>query len=218
LKVTTVDINAVRKAGKLQIARANALEAYARLERALAILLGVLLGGAAMFPKANAIFFNMTSARNRNKAIKKLLELEHGNKYNIYWHGDGKPGGIRGLFKLINQLDQSRNEIIHWTVSRTIFTTDLDAPMEKLIPNEFFYRPGSRIILIGDMNDFTNKANFVSGSVLAFAFNTSKEFPIPDNARAPWLPIFQLPVSYPPPSNHPLSPSGKAPGTQPPTS
>lgn len=212
MKFKTADSSELKKAGKLQIARAEAIEAYARLEHSMCFLFGYLLGGGcvAAFPKASAVFFNITSARNRNKALEKLLELEHGNKYDIFWYGEGKPGGIGGLFKLIKQLDQSRNEIIHWSVSRTLSTTDFDAQMEKLVPGEIFaYSPNGRSISIDELNDFVKKANFVVGSIMAFSSTSEKT--IPDAVRDPWLPIFQSPVAYPPPSNHPLSQTDKAP-------
>jgi hypothetical protein len=217
LKVTTVDINAVRKAGKLQLARAEAIEAYARFENCLSILFGLLLGTPS--PKSSVIFYKITSANNRNQIIESLIKIEHGDKYKVNWHGDGKSGGKSGLFKLIYQLDQTRNELIHWTVVRTIATTELNAQIEKLVPpNMFRFQNIGKTISIAELNNFIAKANFVSGSVLNFAINTAKAVRVPDSARDPWLPIFQQPATYPPPSGHPLAPTPKAPEAPPPAS
>lgn len=132
MKVTTVDINAVGKAGKLQIARAAAIEAYARFEQSLSIFLCDLLG--TTMPKASAVFYKITNASGRNKIFENLIKIEYGNKYRIYWHGEGKPGGKHGLFKLIYQLDDTRNEIIHWTASRILTTSELNKEIETLVP------------------------------------------------------------------------------------
>jgi hypothetical protein len=210
LKVTAVDINAVRKAGKLQLARAEAIEAYARFESCLSILFGFLLGTPSL--KSSVIFYKITNANNRNQIIESLIKIEHGDKYKVYWHGEAKSGGKSGLFKLIYQLDQTRNEIIHWTVHRTIATTELNAQIEKLVPpNSFRFQNVGKAISIAELNNFIAKANFVSGSVLNFAINTAKGIQVHGSARDPWLPILQQPVTYPPPSDHPLAPIPKAP-------
>jgi hypothetical protein len=217
LKITTVDIDAVRKAGKLQLARAEAIEAYARFENCLSILFEFLLGAPS--PKSSVVFYKITNANNRNKIIESLITIEHGDKYKVYWHGEGKPGSKSGLFKLIYQLDQTRNEIIHWTVARTIATTELNPQIEKLIPPTMFgFQNVGKTISIAELNNFIAKANFVSGSVLSFAINTAKGVQVPDSARDPWLPIFHQPATYPPPSGHPLAPTPKAPEAPPPAS
>jgi len=59
LKFKTINIIAVKKAGKLQIARANAIEAYASFEHSLSNFFCDLLG--TTMPKAGAVFYKLTT-------------------------------------------------------------------------------------------------------------------------------------------------------------
>jgi hypothetical protein len=203
------DLRTAEQTRKLQIARAEAIESYAGVEQSLSNLFGSLLG--TTIHKAAAVFFKLTSAHNRNKIIESLLQLEHGSEYDIYWHGEGQPGKKGGLFNIIYNLDQTRNEIIHWYVMRNPAITEF----EKLVqPNLTAYRPDSKALSISELDAFTQKATFVNLSISAFLFNTTKGVQVPDSARAPWLPIFQQPVIYPPPSTHPLFQRDKTPENQ----
>jgi hypothetical protein len=98
-----------------QIARGLAVEAYANLEYAQSMLFAQLLDTTQ--DRASIIFFRITNRRSRNRIISDLLEKEFGDKYDIYWQGQGGVSGQKrepGLFTLINNLDDCRNEIVHW--------------------------------------------------------------------------------------------------------
>jgi hypothetical protein len=145
------------------------------------------------------------------------LEKSHGEQYNIYWYG--APHQKNGLLRLLRQLDDRRNHIVHWHGRTDIaFSGDSYAASESLVPPNFWGgSPAS--ISTSDLNEFIQKAEFVRRSINMFHWITTRTTqPVGegfDTARATWLQIFQQPVSFPPENTHPLSPSYKAPESPP---
>lgn len=134
--MATVDLGSFTRDGKLQIARALAIEAYANLEQSLCHLFGILMGSPT--DKAAIVYFKLYNASVRNKIIEELLEKAHHSKFDIFWHGQPGQSGvpkIPGLFTHIRQLDEKRNQIIHWHVVRDIrFEGENYVTQENLTP------------------------------------------------------------------------------------
>jgi hypothetical protein len=207
---------------EFQIARSVAIEAYANLEFGLSKLFAQLLNTDDA--RAAIVFFRITNARSRNTIIAGLLEREHGEKYDVYWHGEPGDGKTkqktRGLISLIASLDERRNDIVHWHVIRSygITPSGLQKNPEELRSVGSWYKlPGqTQKITTESLTEFTAKCEFVSTSIHRFAkFTTTEAIPLDPVERDTWLQIFQQPVSYPPSDNHPLSPNYTGPGSPP---
>jgi hypothetical protein len=194
---------------KLAIARAAAIEGYASVEEGLANLFALFLGTAP--EKAGAIFFRITNTHSRNRIMEQLLESSLGKKFDAYWHGAKHESG---LFALIRQLDQSRNEIVHWRVRRTFSLKDssLETRDELVPPNVWQQNPNTTMISATTLNEFRAKADFVHRSLTMFNIFVRPGNVVPQPA---WQEIFSAPVAYPPADTHPLSPNYKEPQTPP---
>jgi hypothetical protein len=107
-------VDEIDPAQSLQLARAAVIEGYAGVEESLASLFAALLG--AWPHHAAVVFWRLTNTSSRNKIIEQLLTSRFGTQFDSYWHGQKHVGG---LFTLIRQLDQTRNELVHWRVRRT---------------------------------------------------------------------------------------------------
>jgi len=188
------------------VERANAIERYAQVEQALSLLFSDLLG--TTFDLGGIVFFRVTNASARNAIIESLLEKRHGTTYEAYWHGIPNTPHKRGLFTLLRQLDQRRNEIVHWHG-----VTNIHAEGDKAtstLTNAWTYATDTQSIAVDDMREFSAKADFVARSAGMFMVFASNRFDNPD-WRQTWHGIFQQPCTYPPAEGHPLSQKPPAP-------
>jgi hypothetical protein len=186
------------KEQNLQLARATAIDQYAKLEHLLATLFANFL--RTEVEMAAVVFHRIVNTRSRNAILTDLLPRRYGSTYDIFWNGlrvmGQKP--IPGLIGLVGQIDQGRNEIVHWT----------DAVGEKdehfLVPPTFWTKetPSARL-RVTDIIAFTAKAEFLAGLAMHFFLYLSN-ISLTAEKRDTWQKIFEQPVSYPPPSSHPL--------------
>jgi len=192
---------------KLPIARAAAIDAYANVEQALFTLFASLL--RAPRDRAGIVFFRISSASARNRMLQSLLTKTHGNKFRLYWNGS-EPKAKDGLFGHIRRLDHRRNELVHWHIASQIHGGETAVVSRDVLqPPNFWNRTASpQIITTKDLGDFTQKADFIRRSVAMFYALTSGE--LPGVEPGPWPQIFEQPVPYPPPEDHPLFPNYKA--------
>ena len=191
---------------KLLIARSVAIEAYASMESALCTLLARLLGTTN--DTASIVFFRITNAHSRNTIIETLIQHSHGEKFDTYFHGTaGQPGVKRtpGLLSAVRQLDERRNQIVHWHRRDSGERTDL-------VPAYYWARDTeAEPIKADDLYAFAEKADFVMRSLMMFIHYTKPKWPFSDDEHRTWTQIFQRPGLYPPSSDHPLAPTPKAP-------
>jgi hypothetical protein len=195
---------------ELRIARALAIEAYAGVESALVVLLGRLLGTTNDL--AAIVFFRITNSRATSKIIEQLLEKAHGTKYDTYWHGQPGAGGQRkipGLFALIRQLNEKRNDIVHWHIRSSSSSTG--DQWDDLTPAYYWTRGHQEPITTPDLNAFIEKAKFVQSSIFHFCQFTTKASDVFLRAYGgkleTWTRIFEdQPAVYPPSEDHPLAP------------
>jgi hypothetical protein len=195
----------------LKIARADAIHNYVGVEQSLSGLLAILLGISN--DQAGIIFFNIIASRTRDKIIEGLLEKRFGNRYERYWHGIPGTSATKrepGLFALLQQLATTRNFIVHWAIAVNVGS---GAITESLIPpNVWGFKDDQRSLSIQDLEQFSQKASFVSRSLNMFNLIVGGQWPA-GLEQSPWPDIFQQPCTYPPSDTHPLSPNYKAPGT-----
>ena len=181
---------------RLKIARADAIDAYSGLEIALARLFAQVLGTTP--DQAGVVLFRVGNARARNKMIEHLIKRKHGPKYNLYWNW---------LLKFIGQLDQRRNEVVHWHMQiRPNFgrSGNLTSATASLVPPNVWDRRRSRQSLNErDLKDFALKCDFAEAAVWFFVFYGEGRLGT-RKMRATWQDIFQRPLAYPPQDNHPI--------------
>jgi hypothetical protein len=209
--MVTVDLG-VPIAPDLQIARANAIQAYANMEQSLCTLFAYLL--ATVPEKAGVVFFRITNTNSRNNILSSLLGLMHESRFDAFWYG---AQGQLGILKLIRQLDQRRNEIVHWHVVDNI-DLEKQTRQQTLAPPNFWAlaKNMGSAISITDLVEFCTKADFVQRLLIMFwVIQTQPATNLPEPERQTWLDIFARPIAYPPPDTHPLSRNYKAPQTPP---
>ncbi|HZE52592.1 MAG TPA: hypothetical protein VE111_04865 [Bradyrhizobium sp.] len=181
---------------RLKIARAEAIDAYGGLEISLSRIFADLLGTKPDL--AGIVLFRIGNSRARNKMIELLIKRKYGAKFNLYWNS---------VFKLIGQLDNRRNEIVHWNMSvRPNFgrSGKLTSATAKLFPpNIWDRRRGKQSLNERDLFDFVLRCEFAEAAVWSFLTFLVIHG---GNAklRAAWRGIFQQPLVYPPVDDHPI--------------
>lgn len=184
-------------------ARANAIQAFASLEFSLSIVFSRWLGTAPEL--GGLVFFRIINTHSRNRILDDLKETHFPDQYSLFWNS---------LLKLIRQIDQRRNEIVHWHVVNTI---DLDLPHKEasrltLSPPTGWTSKSTASINEDDLEKFIRKCNFVARLATMFSFLKTEHA---EALGETWLDIFQRPIVYPPPDTHPLSPNYKTPESTP---
>jgi hypothetical protein len=155
--ITNTDIH-------LQLSRANAINAYASVEQSLCRIFGHLLG--TEFNLASIVFYSITNTHSRNRIIDELLEKRHGRTYEAYWNGTPNAPHKRGMFTIIRQLDQSRNEIVHWHIG---FTRGKAPGIGLTKPTMWpLVEPNYPSISVQDLIQFVDKADFIHRSLNIF--------------------------------------------------
>jgi hypothetical protein len=188
---------------ELLLLRALAIQAYAILELSLSNLFSQWLGTTS--DVGGLVFFRITSTHTRNTILKDLKRKRLQDHHERFW---------KSLWKFISKLDDRRHEIVHWALLNNI---DLNLPHEKaskltLSPLRGLSNPHERRASIDekDLNDFIKRCEFAS-SVLMVAYMSHDER-VPKFPRE-YLDIFNHPLDYPPPDDHPFSPTHRQPQT-----
>ncbi|MET0181394.1 MAG: hypothetical protein ABW199_00760 [Caulobacterales bacterium] len=205
--MTTISLDSGSVGVEFAVARANAIQAYATLEQSLCLALSYLAGTDREV--AGIIFFKVNSARSRLEIIDKLYRRKHRRSYALFWNSVIKEAG---------SLDQRRNSIIHWNVSSHIHLGESGQQTTKLelIPaNIWAFNEGSEKIGVPQLQEFAGKCDVYSRALNIFIFMLSGDAPHSAERDATWLPIFQQPLTYPLPENHPLGATPSKPETPP---
>lgn len=182
----------------LQAARGPALDAYGVLEQSLLILFCRLLG--TPLGPGGIVFFRLINSGLRNRTIEELIAREYGTQFDPFWYGTERPA-VTGLMKIIKQVDQRRNEIVHWHPQY-----EHETKRYYLTPPNFWDGNKNRPrIYLADLYEFSAKARFAASLVGKFKWRIVhwKHDDTSDHARA-WQGIFEQPVPYPPGPDHPL--------------
>ncbi len=188
---------------ELQIARGVSLDTYSDFEQILMEFFAHLIG--ANMKLGGIVFFRLTNSGLRQKVLEDLIDAKFGSQYDQFWHGTSKQ---TGLFGLIRQLEQRRNEIVHWKA------VGLTSKMEFGLrpPNLWSGKKGTSIF-IENVYEFVAKADCLRHYVANFNWWTvrrKEDEPLPEKF-VPWRDIFSQPPAFPPSQDHPLFPIWKAP-------
>jgi len=180
------------------INRGKAIQSYATLEQALCRLLAELAD--TNYETAATIFYKITNTGSRSGILESLLHKKHGTKFNLFWNQ---------YFKDLRQIDLKRNAIVHWLTAMNVATNT----HQMMITGLGLIPPGSmgsnrptEQINSTELIDFTEKC--LSYQRLCNMFSgvtTTKHDPPDDDTKRTWLEIFQRPLVYPLPEDHPLN-------------
>src|SRR5829696_4377692 len=186
---------------EFRIARALAMEAYVKVESAMADLLAVLLGTTER--KASHVLFRVTNTSARNAILTSLLNESQGDKYDIFWNGQaGGPNQkkLPGLIAVISQLDTTRNSIAHWLPIQTAGVGDTGyKSWEELRPAHYWARDVVfEPITTEGLNEFIRKANYVSSSLAVLYLIIHKPHLMSAAELETWTHRFEQPGFYPP--------------------
>ena len=185
-------------------ARGRAIQAYADLEQNLCLLLAAFSG--MPLDIAAIVFFKITSSRARDAILEKLLKKKHGSTLMAFW---------KSLESLIGQLTETRNHIVHWNANVFRGEDGIES-IELKSPSVWGDYDKTPAITKKDILDFIDKCLFVSrlcNHFAAFLVPQDRSLTTEEQEQA-WHDIFQQPVVYPPPDNHPLCQKPKAAETQ----
>lgn len=190
--------------------RGHAIQSYANLEQSLCRLFAEVSG--TTLDIASIIFFKITSSSARDTILDKLMEKKYGDTHSVFWKSAGK---------IIATLTQTRNHIVHWNVAN--LNKDGISGLVLMVPNIFDWvlnRTSEPPITIVDILEFNEKCHTVTRLChMFFCFHhphlTTTWTP---ELRQAWRDIFQQPIEYPIPDNHPLSQTTIEPETPPPPS
>ena len=189
---------------ELQIARGVALDAYSDFEQILMEVFAHLIGANLKY--GGIVFFRLTNTGMRIKILEKLIDAKHGTQFDQYWHGIQKQDG---LFDLIRQLDQRRNEIVHWKAVGTLPSHEFSLRP----PNLWSGKKNVKSLSIDDVYEFVAKVDCLRHYAGNFNWWTTRRKegePLPAKF-VPWRDIFSQPPSFPPSQDHPLFQIWKAP-------
>jgi hypothetical protein len=178
--------------------RGLAIQAYASLEQAECDIFTHLSGTTREV--SGIIFFRINNASARLNIIEKLFRIRFGEQYNQFRNS---------LLKELRPIDAERNEIVHWNSIHKVFQAEDGKARAELYlypPAVWDFEPTTPTKSKGDMAEFVGKCDFYRTLIqqfCVFAIDPVKD-PSFEDARRPWLDIFQQPITYPPPSTHPL--------------
>lgn len=177
--------------------RGKAVQSYASLEQSLCQLFALLAGTTDEV--ASIIFFKIPAGA-RNRILEKLFHRKFPNDFALFRNS---------LIKLLQPLDNERNEIVHWNVITNVIGDDQGRATVSvsLRPPGFVHNvtnaPEKDTF---SLLKFMEKCGFFARLLNMFRFvmtTDSDHFSQEDKSQ--WLAIFAQPIVYPPPAGHPLS-------------
>jgi hypothetical protein len=180
----------------LWAARGKAIQAYAILEQSLASFLAFL--SDTDLNVAAIVFFKISSTDSRNKILEKLFRLKFQARYNLFRNT---------LFEQLRPIDRERNGIVHWNTVADVGHDGENATASlHLRPPAALRTVDSESKTTAQINEFSARCGFYARLINMFAM---AEGPLQAHLTAvdlsSWREIFSQPITYPPPSDHPLS-------------
>ncbi len=187
-------------------ARGAAISQYAHLESELSNLFSIGFetpgNKVSHFQRVHAgfAFRKIGSSRARNEILESAIR----------WRGK-HIGGIfyNSLFKELDKIDKFRNHMAHWTVY--IALGDNGERHFIVPPNGGI---GGIFYSVGEIHDWVMRMRFTFYLFCVVRYSVEDRYPEWASQESS-NEILRLPVSYPPPSSHPLVPIWKGPTVPP---
>lgn len=194
--MTPVEIEAARERMllELKIARADAIEAYAWVERELCSAFAYLAGTDDRV--AGTIFFRLNNARTRRVMLNKMMRLKHGDDRRLFFNS---------LIKRLNEVDDTRNQIVHWIMIVNVYNHNgqFVGVDSHLAPPDFWsWDENTPNLKAPDLLDFSARCRVIALAISQLVGRYRGRIP------ADALPDITLePLAFPLPDNHPLLPT-----------
>jgi hypothetical protein len=188
--------------------RGKAIDAYAKLDSSLFILFVML--GEIRWDIAGVIYHNIIDTRTRGRILSKLMRKKYKDQYRIFW---------RSLERGVARITEARNKIVHHVVGH------MQNPVTKQFAPVLIYGDVSNFnikdqppIDISQIEAFVKECDFYHRLINMFYTSLTPTIDsVWDEAtRQSWREIFQQPIVYPPPNNHPLFQNSVTLGSLPP--
>ena len=145
---------------------------------------------------ATTIFYKITNTGSRSKILERLLRRKFGTTYNLFWNS---------YFKELTRIDLRRSEIVHWLSAMNVaLNTDnmMIMGVTLIAPDSLGSKSEPQQITSKDLVAFAAKCDAFSRLCNMFLGVVANH--ITGDAAKPWLDIFQRPLVYPLPADHPL--------------
>lgn len=174
------------------IARSLAIQSYANVEQSLCDLFAHLSDTTLIV--AGAIFFRMSNSASRLALLDRLMRMKYQDKHRLFFNS---------LISALKPLDGARNEIVHWHMAVDIMQEghgDIFVGNTTLTPPNFWARDDNTPEWNTEsLNKFEDKCRFMFQVIMGLSDLLRGRFvPLPD--------IYDQPLSYPPPPDHPAAP------------
>ena len=186
--------------------RGKAIQSYAILEQALCSALAELTNMER--DNAATIFYRINNADARTRILEKLIRKKHENRFNLFWNS---------YFKELRPINIRRNEIVHWLSAQNVALNThgmMIVGVTLIHPGSLGQKADAPLQLTSnDLIDFAIKCDIFARLCNMFLGVTSDR--LTGDAATPWLDIFQQPLVYPPPADHPIFRTGPTPDTPP---
>jgi hypothetical protein len=192
---------AIRDAGienRFWAIRGIAIQSYALLEQSLGDLFAGLNDINPIV--AGITFFRITSTRARNTILDKFFRNKYHSQYHLFRNS---------LFHHLPDLDNRRNQIVHWNAVNMITREDDGSTIGNLtLRAPFLWAPSAT----GEQIDtdtllaFIDKSMFFASIIRMFtsiAIHRQHALGFPADFHDAWRDIFQQPITYPPQADHP---------------
>ena len=179
------------------IARGKAIQTYSEYEQSLAELYAFLTGQNRDI--AGISFFRFNQGRIRADILEKLIVKKCGDTYKTtykqFWDS---------LASNLLDVDQTRNQIVHWGTVVFCKTDRPEATLKLTPPNFWDWVETMRetVITENDLYNFISKCSFFGGVVNIFRTVISG---VPAELASTWRDICLQAITYPPPDTHPLA-------------
>lgn len=175
----------------IQLARAAAIEAYANLEQQLCLQFMDLM--ECDYSKASIVFYKITSTHFRNRILQTLLNQEYGDTYKKFWGS---------LIKLIRQIDQERNKVVHWHLVGQEPIEDGEMAEEDELVLAPHAGSDEKALTVEALWEFVEKTEYVRcQAIMFYIFHLTRPSPEARQADKTYE-AFLRPCSYPPQANN----------------
>lgn len=181
---------------EFSIARARAINDYASFEQALLSVFAAVIN--LDLQKSTIIFMHIAGTRRRFEAIQELIRHSFGSEFDAFFNS---------VSRHLSGIDRTRNEIVHWIVLHTTTGGKDINPYRDIALHEHPNMFSNEKRYKHDLEYFSEKVEFYRLLLYYFSVfvRTPRESLISHPSKRSWQEIFREPVTYPPPSDHPLA-------------
>jgi hypothetical protein len=176
--------------------RGKAIQSYAILEQSLCHAFAQLAD--MKLETALVIFYKITNTGSRDSILERLLHKKHGTRFNLFWNV---------YFKELRKINTKRNELAHWLSALNAALNDQNIMLVGITlihPSSLVNQQPEKHLTSNDLIEFSSKCQIFARLCIMFCLVTSDKT-LDEDTKKTWLEIFQQPLVYPLPADHPLN-------------